>query len=100
MTRHSRQLASSKPALPLPPNDVEPQFVDRPGAAAWFAARGFTNMTGRQLRKLAEQGKGPPYSRLGKFAFYRREDLTSWLQENLRPATAGRTKSPLGEESI
>jgi hypothetical protein len=61
--------------------------LTRPAAAEWFAARGFTHLTVRHLSDLADRGRGPRYSRLGKRAYYAESDLQAWLEASLRPST-------------
>ena len=65
-------------------------WLDREAAARWFAARGVTSLTARQLAKLASAGRGPAYHKLGKYAYYRAEDLNAWLAAEMRPVTNGR----------
>ncbi len=69
------------------------QHLSRADAAAWFAARGFTHITSAHLSDLADRGKGPPYSRLGKRAYYAESDLQAWLAASLKPATTGRQRA-------
>jgi hypothetical protein len=63
-------------------------LLDRPAAAAYLAALGLTHVTVPYLRKLASRGKGPRYAKIGKYVYYRREDLDWWVQSELRPVQA------------
>lgn len=78
---------------PRPPGQITPVEPDlnRADAAAWFQARGYTHVTTRHLARLADAGRGPPYARLGKHAYYRHADLRAWLDQALRPVERGRT---------
>ena len=68
-----------------------PKALTRPLAAEWFQQQGFTHITELLLRKWAVAGKGPQYHTLGRFVYYRPDDLQSWLEAELKPATKGRT---------
>lgn len=59
-------------------------WLSRSQAVAWFAAQGLT-VTLNNLEKHAAAGTGPDYSRLGKRAYYKPEDLVTWLTASLKP---------------
>ena len=65
-------------------------YLTRDQAAEYLSSRGLRVSAG-YLAKLATAGKGPSYSRLGKYAYYQPSDLDAWLKTNLTPVTAGRT---------
>jgi hypothetical protein len=67
-------------------------YLSRAGAADWCAERGLRHVTVRHLAELADSGKGPPYSRMGKYVYYKRADLEAWLAKTLRPVQRARTK--------
>lgn len=62
--------------------------ITRTQAAEWFQARGYRHVTSQHLTTLAERGKGPPYARLGKYAYYDPADLEAWLIQSLKPSQA------------
>ncbi|NKC30169.1 hypothetical protein [Falsiroseomonas selenitidurans] len=63
------------------------RWLDRKAAAAWCEGRGFRHITAVHLRDLANGGKGPPYSRMGKYVYYRETDLAAWLADAVVPVT-------------
>lgn len=64
--------------------DIEPDFLSRAQAAAWFARKGLTHLTPQALAKLAWRGAGPAYKRLGKHAYYLPADLDAWLKAEMK----------------
>lgn len=56
----------------------EPHLT-RAEAAAWFADRGLKVMTADRLEKLAVKREGPPFSKLGRYVYYRPSELQAWL---------------------
>lgn len=66
-------------------------YLSRGDAAAFLQQKGVP-VTAGQLAKLASSGRGPSYSRFGKHALYRPEDLLTWLASELKPVTHGRTQ--------
>jgi hypothetical protein len=69
-----------------------PRYLRRKDAAAWFQERGLSHVTMKHLADLADHGRGPRYSRMGKYVYYAADDLQAWLNEHLRPAEPGRVK--------
>lgn len=69
-----------------------PRYLSRKEAAAWFHRRGLTHVTVPYLGKLADAGRGPDYSRMGRLTYYAEPALEAWLQEQLRPVTRARGK--------
>lgn len=67
-----------------------PRYLRRKEAAQWFSDRGLTHVTVAHLADLADAGRGPPYSRMGRHAYYKEPDLVAWLATALKPATRGR----------
>lgn len=66
------------------------RYLTRKDAAAWFQAKGLRHVTAKHLADLADDGRGPAYHRMGKYAYYAERDLDAWLKEALRPAERGR----------
>lgn len=67
-------------------------LLNRKEAAEWFATRGLRHVTVTHLRDLADRGKGPEYSRMGRHAYYAPSALSAWLSTALKPVT--RTRAP------
>lgn len=84
-------------ALHAVANDLVPPSrpnLSRPAAVAWFAEQGFDHITVEYLEKAAARGAGPKQFRVGKYVYYAREALNSWLTtEILRAATSGRRRA-------
>ena len=60
-------------------------LLTREAAVAYCQGLGLTHVTVQHLKKLAAAGKGPRYSRMGKYVYYAREDVDWWIQRELRP---------------
>lgn len=71
-------------------NAPTPRHLRRTEAAQWFAERGLTHVTVAHLADLADRGRGPPYSRLGRYVYYAEPDLQAWVAEALQPSTRAR----------
>ena len=54
---------------------AKPRYYRRSDAAKWFAERGLLHVTAGHLADLADQGAGPAYHRLGRYAYYAEADL-------------------------
>lgn len=51
----------------------------------------FLGMTVAALAHMHHRGDGPPYSRIGKSARYRWEDVHRWVNDRITDATAARS---------
>jgi hypothetical protein len=67
-------------------------YLSRQEAAETCQQRGLRHVTVKHLADLADTGKGPPYSRMGKYAYYARADLDAWVAASLRPASRSQPK--------
>jgi hypothetical protein len=72
------------------PDTAAPEYLDREAAAAWFAARGIGRITADALRQMAARGKGPRFYKLGRYPYYRAEDLDEWLRAEMGVSDRGR----------
>jgi len=54
-----------------------PPFISRQEVSRFFPGI----ISPGTLARLASEGKGPPYFRMGKRAFYDTRELISWLKE-------------------
>ena len=63
----------------------ESLLLDRRRASALLAEVGFP-CAAATLATLATPGGGPPFSKFGVRALYRRDDLIEWAQSKLTPA--------------
>jgi len=54
-----------------------PPFISRQEVARYFPGI----ISPGTLARLASEGKGPPYFRMGKRAFYDTKELVKWLKE-------------------
>lgn len=67
--------------------------LSRAAAVRWFHDQGFEHITVEYLEKAAARGAGPKQFRLGKYVYYSREALATWLAaEILRAAAPGRRR--------
>jgi hypothetical protein len=57
-----------------------PEYMRRAEAAS------FIRMSPAYLRKVAQMGKGPKFSKLGKSPVYRRSDLIDWVAARIEKA--------------
>lgn len=72
---------------------TEPRYLTRKEAAAWFQAKGLKHVTVAHLSDLADTGRGPPYSRMGKYVYYTETDLQAWLETAMQPSTRARGRA-------
>ena len=63
-------------------NTTETRLLDRAGVAREYG------LNIRTLEGWALRGGGPPYVKLGRRCYYRREDLEAWFAANLRRHTS------------
>lgn len=63
------------------------RYLTRKEASAWFQERGVRHVTPSHLSDLADAGRGPPYSRMGKYVYYTEHDLQAWLATAMQPST-------------
>ncbi len=67
--------------------------LSRSAAADWFAAQGYEHISNEHLEALAARGKGPKYFRVGKYVYYKQDELKTWLAaEILRSAEPRRRR--------
>ena len=57
---------------------ADPELLSRPEAAA------FIGVSVSSLHHWSGAGKGPPFMKVGKACWYRREHLTAWMNARLR----------------
>jgi hypothetical protein len=69
------------------------RYLTRKEASAWFQAKGLRHVTVSHLSDLADAGRGPPYSRMGKYVYYTETDLRAWLATAMQPSTRFRTQA-------
>ncbi|HDN79230.1 MAG TPA: DNA-binding protein [Chloroflexi bacterium] len=55
-----------------------PEYFSRAEAERLFPGV----VTASTLARLASQGRGPRFLKMGRRVFYRREDFVKWLEEN------------------
>jgi hypothetical protein len=75
-----------------PANDLAPPTrpnLSRPAAVAWFAEQGFDHVTVEYLEKAAARGAGPKQFRVGKYVYYSREALLTWLAAEIGRSLEG-----------
>lgn len=71
-------------------SSTAPRYLNRADAAAWLRDRGITHVTSGHLADLANSGRGPPYSRMGRYTYYAQTDLEAWLAQALKPTQRAR----------
>ncbi len=61
------------------------KYINRKEAARYLTERHF-KVSANTLAKWASEGKGPPFSKMGRHPIYKISDLDAFLQASFKPA--------------